>query len=429
MGAVLDFSGSSATGGPKMPQAVEHAARDHVDVTIVMPCLNEAKTLPICIPMAMEALEILRARMGLSGEVVVADNGSTDGSQAIAESLEARVVHCAERGYGAALTRGILGAKGRLIVMGDADGSYDFREAVAMIAKLREGYDLCMGSRFKGEIKPGAMPWRNRRIGNPVLTGILNSFFRSGLSDAHCGLRGFTKAAFLRINPTSTGMEFASEIVIKATLLGLKRTEVPVTLYPDGRDRAPHLRPWRDGWRHLRYLVMLSPLWLYFFPALALGAFGATILGLVLRAPAGGVAMVGRFWLGDHWAVLAGAFLAVALQTGLMGLAATLYGAREGYRVMTPLLRAVYWATRLENMLVFGALLFAAGAATIGYVIWVWRTGGYGGLQMVREMVLASTLVVMGLQTVLSGFLLSVVGGNEAQLDAAIARISPRDRS
>jgi glycosyltransferase involved in cell wall biosynthesis len=388
-----------------------------VDVTIVMPCLNEAKTLPACIARALEALATLRARFGLSGEVLVSDNGSTDGSQDLARSLGARVVDCAARGYGAALTKGVTEARGRLIVMGDADGSYDFHESVPMIEKLLEGYDVCMGSRFKGEIKPGAMPWKNRRIGNPLLTGVLNLFYRSGLTDAHCGLRAFTRQAFLTINPTSRGMEFASEMVIKPTLLGLRRTEVPVTLHPDGRGRPPHLRPWRDGWRHLRYLVMLSPLWLYFVPALALGLLGVTVLALVLAAPPGGITRIGRFWVGDHWAVLAGGFLCIAHQTGVLGLAATLYGAREGYRVMTPFLRTVYWATRLEHMLVAGAVLLLGGTGVLGYIVLAWRAGGYGSLQMIREMVTASTLVVVGLQTMFGGFLLSVVGGNEAHVD------------
>jgi len=397
-----------------------------VDVTIVMPCLNEAKTLPLCIPVAFEALALLKSRLGLSGEVVVSDNGSTDGSHDLARSLGARVVRCRRRGYGAALTAGIQAAAGRFIVMGDADGSYDFREAVPMVERLAEGYDVCMGSRFRGEIKPGAMPWKNHHIGNPLLTGILNLFFRSGLSDAHCGLRAFTKRAFLAINPTSNGMEFASEMVIKPTLLGLRCTEVPVTLHPDGRGRPPHLRPWRDGWRHLRYLVMLSPLWLYFVPALALGVLGITILALVLAAPPGGVTRIGRFWVGDHWAVLASGCLAIAHQTALLGLAATLYGAREGYRVVTPLLRSVYWATRLEHMLAAGAALCLAGVGVLAYVVLTWRAGGYGTLQMIREMVTASTLLVVGLQTTFGGFLLSVIGGNEARLDTTFEGAAER---
>ena len=397
-----------------------------VDVTILMPCLDEAKTLPACVSQAFEALQTLEARFGLTGEVLVSDNGSTDGSQEAARALGARVVDCEERGYGAALSKGVREAYGRLIVMGDADGSYDFLESVPMVGKLLEGYDVCMGSRITGEIKPGAMPWKNRRIGNPLLTGILNLFFRSGLTDAHCGLRAFTKQAFLAINPTSEGMEFASEMVIKPTLLGLRCTEVPVTLHPDGRGRPPHLRPWRDGWRHLRYLVMLSPLWLYFVPAFALGSLGTIILALVLAAPPGGVTKLGRFWVGDHWAVLAGAFLSIGHQTLLLGLAATLYGAREGYRVITPFLRSVYWATRLEHMLLAGGLLLLAGGSVLGYVVLAWRAAGYGALQMIREMVTASTLLVIGLQTMFGGFLLSVIGGNEAHIIAAVAKADGR---
>ena len=218
-----------------------------IDVTIVMPCLNETQSLPHCIGNALDALARLRAELGLTGEIVIADNGSTDGSQALAAELGARVVPVARRGYGAALIGGCEAAFGRLIMMGDCDGSYDFTEGVTMIAKLEEGYDLCMGSRFKGGIAPGAMPWKNRYIGNPALTGILALFFRSGISDAHCGLRAIRKEAFERLKLTGSGMEFASEMVIKAALLKLKMTEVPATLSPDLRARPPHLRPWRDG--------------------------------------------------------------------------------------------------------------------------------------------------------------------------------------
>jgi hypothetical protein len=399
-----------------------------LDVSIVMPCLNEAKTLPLCVPVAVETLRILQATFGLAGEVVVSDNGSSDGSPEVARSLGARVVRCNRRGYGAALTAGILGARGRFIVMGDADGSYDFREAVPMVAKLLDGYDVCMGSRFKGEIKPGAMPWKNQHVGNPVLTGILNLFFHSGLSDAHCGLRAFTRKAFVRINPTSAGMEFASELVIKPTLLGLKCTEVPVTLHPDARGRPPHLRPWRDGWRHLRYLVMLSPLWLYFLPSVVLGLAGLTIFGLLLSAPPGEVAKIGRFWVGDHWAVLAGAFLSMSHQTMLLGLAATLFGAREGYRVVTPFLRTVYWLTRLEVMLVAGLVMLLAGTGVLAYVVAVWRAERYGALQMIREMVAGSTLIVIGLETLFGGFFLSVAGGNQADLEVALADTARAER-
>lgn len=222
------------------------------DVSIVLPCLNEAATLGACIARAQEALAILEARHGLSGEVVVADNGSTDGSRGIAMGLGARVVEVRDRGYGAALSGGFAAARGRFLVMGDSDCSYDFLECVGMVEALAGGAELCMGSRFKGRILPGAMPWKNRWIGNPALSAILRLLFRTGVSDAHCGLRALTRDAFERLRLTSAGMEFASEMVVKAALLGMRVAERPVTLSPDRRGRPPHLRPWRDGWRHLR---------------------------------------------------------------------------------------------------------------------------------------------------------------------------------
>ena len=253
----------------RLPRSDETIEREVVGVSFVLPCLNEAQSLEHCIGVIREALAELDHRLGLTGEIVVADNGSTDGSQALAERLGARVVPVAERGYGAALRGGFEAARGRYLVMGDSDGSYDFREATAMVEALMSGADLCMGSRFKGGIKPGAMPWKNRYIGNPILTGILNLLFGAGISDAHCGLRALTKPCFERLELTGSGMEFASEMVIKAALKGERIVERPATLSPDLRDRAPHLRPWRDGWRHLRYLFMLSPFWLFAAPALA----------------------------------------------------------------------------------------------------------------------------------------------------------------
>ena len=231
-----------------------------IDVTILMPCLNESKTLSLCITSARAALDELQP-LGLTGEILISDNGSTDGSQKIASDLGVRTVTCLEPGYGNALISGARAARGRYIVMGDADASYDFKEAVPMVLKLRDGYDVCLGSRFKGRIAPGAMPWKNRFIGNPLLTGLLNLFYRSGLSDAHCGLRAVTRQAFDRMSLNCPGMEFASEMVVKACLQNLKRAEVPVTLYKDLRGRSPHLKPWSDGKRHVRFLLnLMEPL-------------------------------------------------------------------------------------------------------------------------------------------------------------------------
>ena len=407
----------------------EHAAAD-LDVSIVMPCLNEARTLPACIEMAHAALDVLRERHGLQGEVVVSDNGSEDQSQQISERLGARVVPCPVRGYGAALRYGILAARGRFIVMGDADGSYDFRESVPMVERLMEGYELCMGSRFRGAIMPGAMPWMNRHIGNPVLTGILNALFRSGLSDAHCGMRAFTKSAFERLDPSSRGMEFASEMLIKATLLGQRRTEVPITLHPDGRGRPPHLRPFRDGWRHLRYLMMLSPVGLFLFPGALLFAAGLAVFALLLSAPPGGVFKFGGLWIGDHWIALATALVSTGHLSLLFAMAATLVGIRNGYRQPTRTLRWLYWASKLEHMLAFAGLFAAAGVALVVDVFASWAARDFGTLGMHRQMGLAASSMIVGVQTFFGGFLLSIVAGNEADLEIVLeeARRSRRRR-
>jgi glycosyltransferase involved in cell wall biosynthesis len=407
----------------------DHAAAD-LDVSIVMPCLNEERTLPGCIESAQAALDTLRERHGLYGEVVVADNGSKDGSRRIAERLGARLVPCPVRGYGAALRYGILGARGRYVVMGDADGSYDFRESVAMIEQLMDGYELCMGSRFRGAILPGAMPWMNRHVGNPILTAILNLFFQSGLSDAHCGMRAFTKAAFERINPSSRGMEFASEMLIKATLLDQRRTEVPITLHPDGRGRPPHLRPFRDGWRHLRYLMMLSPVGLFLFPGAVLLAAGVAIFAMLSSAPTGRVFWLGGLWLGDHWMPLAMALVCTGQLSLIFAMAATLVGIRNGYRHPTSTLRWLYWASKLEHMLLFAGLLGLGGALLLGDVIAAWAASDFGRLGMQRRVGLAAAMLILSGQTFFGGFLLSIVAGNEADLDVAIeeARRSHRRR-
>lgn len=392
-----------------------------VDVSIVMPCLNEAETLPRCLEMAHRAIERMRSELGLAAEIVISDNGSTDGSQEIAIAGGARVVAAKAKGYGHALQAGIEGARGRFIVMGDSDASYDFEESVAMVAKLAEGYELCMGTRLKGEIKPGAMPWKNRYIGNPALTGILNLFFRSGLSDAHSGMRAFTKAAYRKIRPTSGGMEFASELVVKASLLDLKRTEVPISLHPDGRSRPPHLRPWRDGWRHLRFLIMLSPLWLYFIPAALLVFAGATVLTALVTSGAHMVSL-GPVKIGDHWAIVGGAMASIGHLAALMGVTSTLYGIREGYRKVSPSRYAIWRATRLEAMLVVGLFAALAGAALVASVVLQWKAADFGALHRIRELVAGSTLITIGTQHALGGFLLSVIAGNDAKVDEAVER-------
>jgi glycosyltransferase involved in cell wall biosynthesis len=384
-----------------------------VDVSFVMPCLNEILSLAPCIAACREALADIHTRYGLTGEIVIADNGSNDGSQALAESLGARVVAVSEKGYGAALRGGFTGARGRYLVMGDADGSYDFREATPMIGALIDGADLCMGNRFKGGIKPGAMPWKNRYIGNPVLTGILNLLFKTGAGDAHCGLRALTRDCFERLHLTGAGMEFASEMVIKAALMGETTVERPATLSPDLRDRPPHLRPWRDGWRHLRYLFMLSPAWLFAVPAVFAVVFGSTILGVaawnfVFRP---GVEIT----LGDYWVVLASAMVGLGHIAGIMAAASHLQGVRAGYRRRKSwLIHAARWVT-LETMIFAGLVLGALGLADLLWVVAEWSARNYQRAHSVLPAVLGTLMITLGAQTILGGFLLAIINGNEAK--------------
>lgn len=387
-------------------------SRLEVDVSIIMPCLNEAGCLPTCIANAREALEIMRESYGFSGDIIVADNGSTDGSQASAERLGVRCVDVARRGYGAALSGGAQAADGYYLVMGDADGSYDFRDAVAMVGQLVQGADLCMGSRFRGQIKPGAMPWKNRYIGNPVLTGILNILFRAGISDAHCGLRALTRPTFEALRLTGDGMEFASEMVIKAALTGCRMVEVPVTLSPDLRDRPPHLRPWRDGWRHLRYLLMLSPAWLFAVPAAVLAALALAILtaaGLAaLEWPAKAT------YFGNSWVILAGGLLTIAHSAALMAAIGNVYGVREGYRRRSGRSLVLARLISLETMLIAGVLCVVVGGVILATLLTYWSARRFEPMRNVLPAVLGTSLVVIGVQNALSGFLLSIVNGNNA---------------
>ncbi len=395
------------------------APTETVDVSFVMPCLNEAGWLEPCIIAIREALADLAASDGLTGEIVVADNGSTDGSQALAARLGARVVDVPEKGYGAALRGGFSAARGRFLVMGDSDGSYNFREAPAMVRALAQGADLCMGSRFKGGILPGAMPWKNRYIGNPLLTGILNLLFRAGVSDAHCGLRALTRDCFERLNLAGAGMEFASEMIIKAALLGEVITERPATLSPDLRDRAPHLRPFRDGWRHLRYLIMLSPAWLFAIPAMGAVGVGGGILaiatGMAVFEPG-----VARFF-GNYWVILASALVALGHISAIMAAASHLYGVRAGYRRPRPWLDGLaHWVT-LETMIAAGALSMALG---LGVLIWVaaeWTSRTFGGVPSVLPAVLGTLMLTLGSQNILGGFMLAIINGNEARFLRRVA--------
>lgn len=374
-------------------------------VTVLMPCLNEAETIETCVEKARRALDAA----GLAGEILVADNGSTDGSRALAERAGARVVPVAERGYGAALLGGIAAAKGRHVVMADADDSYDLGAAPAFVAKLEEGFDLVMGSRFAGRIEPGAMPFLHRWLGNPVLTGLGRLFFRVPASDFHCGIRGFRKEAVDRLALRTTGMEFASEMVVKAALFGLRIAEIPVTLKPDGRSRPPHLRTWRDGWRHLRFLLLYSPRWLFLVPGLLLVLFGAALLLWLLPGPR---ALLGAT-LDVHTMLAGAAMVLTGTQAVAFALFAKVFGVTEGFLPFDARLKRLFDVVTLEVGLAVSALLGLSGAALVGIVLATWARSGYANLaygSSMRLLIPGALLLVLAAQGVFSSFFLSLLG-------------------
>ena len=376
-----------------------------MELTVVLPCLNEAETLAVCIRKAKASI----AGLGIDGEVVIADNGSTDGSQDIARAEGARVVDVPIRGYGAALTAGIADAKGEFVIMGDADDSYDLSNLGPFVEALRGGADLVMGNRFAGGIEPGAMPALHRYLGNPVLTAIGRFLFRSPVKDFHCGLRGFRRQAILELDLRTTGMEFASEMVVKATLNKLNIVEVPTTLSPDGRSRAPHLRTWRDGWRHLRFLLLYSPRWLFLYPGMIL-----FLVGLVL----GGVLLAGPIQIGEH--ALDVSALVYAMAAVLIGFQAILFAAfsrafvaNEGLMPPSPGMQKAFKVLNLERGLIIGLLLLIVGVALAIYGFIHWGSSDFGALDArdaIRLAVPAATLSVLGFETIMGSFFLSVLG-------------------
>jgi glycosyltransferase involved in cell wall biosynthesis len=384
-----------------------------LDVSIIMPCLNEVLSLPHCIANARQALMWIEERYGLAGEIVVADNGSTDGSQSLARQLGARVVDVPVKGYGAALIGGCEGAFGRYLLMGDADGSYDFTDGVAMVGQLMDGAGLCMGSRFQGGIAPGAMPWKNRYIGNPVLTGILNLFFGAGIDDAHCGLRAITKDAFAELGLSGTGMEFASEMIVKASLKNIRIDETPATLSLDLRERPPHLRPWRDGWRHLRYLLMLSPTWLFGVPAL-LAIVSATVILCITALYSAGL-LHGQSPFGTSWTFIAGYLFTLGHFSLLMALATHFYGVQRGYRRLNPFLGKLSRTLTLENALFSGAAMIFGSLIAFGAIGIDWSSHGFAALPSILPLTLAAILGTVGVQTVLGGFLLAIIADHRSR--------------
>ena len=376
-----------------------------LELTILMPCLNEAETVSICVSKALGWIKL----NGLSAEVVVADNGSTDGSQQLAAEAGARIVPAATKGYGAALSAGIAAARGRFVIMGDADDSYDFSNLGLFLQRLRDGAQLVMGNRFSGGIEPGAMKPLHRYLGNPVLSFIGRLFFKSDIGFFHCGLGVFDKEAILALDFKTTGMEFASEMIVKATLGKLTIAEVPTVLRPDGRSRPPHLRSWRDGWRHLRFLLMFSPRWLFLVPGLGLMLIGATIFGVLLPGPM----HLGWGTLDIHTLLAGAAFIVIGFQALVFAILTKVFGITEGFLPEDPTLSKAFKYITLETGLVIGLAEILTGLAGALLAVWGWRQAGYGNIEAsttMRVFIPAVTLLILGSQTIFASFFLSILG-------------------
>lgn len=376
-----------------------------IELTLLMPCLNEALTLPGCLQEAQDTLTAL----GVKGEILIADNGSTDGSQAIAEAAGARVVPVAQRGYGHALNTGINAARGKYVIMADADGSYDFRESGPLLESLRNGTDLAMGNRFAGGIHPGAMPWKNRYIGNPVLSFLGRLFFKIPTRDFHCGLRGGSREALIGLDLRTGGMEFASEMVIKASLSGLKMAEAPVSLRPDGRDRPPHLRPWRDGWRHLRFMFLFSPRWLFLLPGILLTLTGVAGFAALLRGPL----PLGPVTLDVHTLLYASAAILCGFQAIAFAVLSKVFVHEAG---LAPNLahspKAPFAWFTLERGIVGAVAIAALGFALSVEAVLIWHDNAFGGLsptRILRWVVPGVTALVLSMQLMLAGFFVDMI--------------------
>jgi glycosyltransferase involved in cell wall biosynthesis len=395
-----------------------------MELTIVMPCLNEAETVGACVFKAVRFIE----QSGIDGEVVVADNGSTDGSRQLAANAGARVVPVDEKGYGSALIGGILAARGKYVIMGDADDSYDFTNLMPFVVKLRNGADLVMGNRFKGGIEPGAMPPLHRYLGNPVLSFIGRLFFRSRIGDFHCGLRGFRRDSVIDLHLHASGMEFASEMVVKSTLAGQRIAEVPATLAKDGRSRPPHLRTWRDGWRHLRFLLLFSPRWLFFAPGVVLLVLGLIIGGLTAVGPI----TVGSVTFDVDTLVAAAGMVIIGFQSVFFWLFTRVYARAEGFLPESPKAERVLAWLSLERVLVFGGLISFAGLAGMIFSLVDWQASGFGQLDYehaLRVMVPSVTALTLACQIILGCFFLSILAIKQTKRvsDDAVISANPAD--
>jgi len=374
-----------------------------LEVSVVIPCLNEANSLALCVNKAMGAF----LESGLRGEVVVADNGSTDGSIEIAMNCGARVVHVEERGYGAALQAGIAAARGEFVIMGDADDSYDFSEVPKFVSKWREGHEVVLGNRFRGGIKPGAMPWSHKYIGNPGLTALINLFFGLRVGDAYCGMRGFTRALYQRLGLRSMGMEFALEFVIKAAQIRARITEIPVTLWPDKRGRPPHLRSFQDGWRSLRFLLLYAPNWLFVLPGTF---FLLTGLLLVLWLLPGPRRVTPHVTLDLQTMIFGVIFTLLGVQILSIGAFAKVFSYAERFDTGTLSLKRLLRRVSLETGLLLGGVLFLGGFGGCAWIAWKWIANGFGPLYETRAVLFWSMWLFIGVQIIFGSFCLSMLG-------------------
>lgn len=385
---------------------LEQANDYPVEVSVVIPCLNEERTIGACIKKAQAALQ----EAGLTGEIVVADNGSTDGSVRIVEQLGGRIVHAPIKGYGNALRKGIEEARGAFIIMGDADGSHDFRELPRFVEQWRKGYQLVLGNRFRGEIKPGAMSWHHKYIGNPMLTAILNLFYGTGIGDVYCGMRGFSPELYRRLDLRTTGMEFAVEFVLKATKARTVMAEVPVTVWPDQRGRPPHMRTFRDGWRTLLLLLLCAPNWLFLMPGGILMALGLGVALWLLRGPE----CLGPACFDDRTVVFGALLVLLGFHIISIGLFAKLFSHAEGLSGNQGGLERWLKRIKLEHGLLLGAALTAVGLAGDVSIFWQWTTSGFGPSPSIRGVVAWSLCLFLGIEIVFSSFFLSMLGISRA---------------
>jgi glycosyltransferase involved in cell wall biosynthesis len=386
-----------------------------IELSVVLPCLNEAETLATCIKKARGSMEAL----GVEGEIVVADNGSTDGSQSIAEALGARVVPVPERGYGAALRTGIAAAEGRFVIMADADDSYALDDLGPFVEALRGGADLVMGNRFAGGIEPGAMPALHRYLGNPVLSWVGRLFFRVPINDFHCGMRGFRRERIMGLGLTTVGMEFASEMVVRSAINGLNITEVPTTLKPDGRSRAPHLRTWRDGWRHLRFLLAFSPRWLFLYPAVFLVVVGAAVFTRLAVGPV----TIGSVTFDIQTMIAAASAIIVGIQAGVLAMVSRAYASSLGLLPRSDRVERFLDRFTLEWGLIVGFAMTLAGIGSFVLAVLNWRETDFGALttEDMRLPLLGMLLIVAGSQVILGSFLLSLTRIGEGE--EAVAKL------